>query len=38
MRPQRAYARWADPASQQPFRELAIQALEELNAATAALG
>ena len=33
----RAYARWADPASRQPFSELARQALQELQAASTAL-
>jgi AcrR family transcriptional regulator len=34
----RAYGNWVDPASQQTFTELARQALDELRAATAALG
>lgn len=33
----RAHARWADPASRQPFSELARQALQELQAASTAL-
>ena len=33
----RARARWADPANRRPFSEIAGQALEELNAANAAL-
>jgi hypothetical protein len=33
----RAYARWAEPTNQQEFGELARQALQELQAASAAL-
>jgi AcrR family transcriptional regulator len=33
----RAYARWADPANEQEFGELARQSLEELQAASSAL-
>ena len=33
----RAHARWANPANQQPFSELARQSLQELRAASAAL-
>jgi AcrR family transcriptional regulator len=33
----RAHARWADPANQQPFSELAHQELQELKAASTAL-
>jgi hypothetical protein len=34
----RAFTRWADPASQQTFTDLAREALHELRAATAAFG
>jgi AcrR family transcriptional regulator len=34
----RAFGQWADPASQQTFTELTHHALDELRAATAALG
>ncbi|HEY5396602.1 MAG TPA: TetR/AcrR family transcriptional regulator [Trebonia sp.] len=34
----RAFARWMDPGNQQEFRDLARQSLQELRAASAALG